>query len=37
MAAVSGQIEKALSEMSPWDSERLIKRRQQKYLAMGRA
>lgn len=34
--AVSEQIEKTLNELTPWDSERLIKRRQQKYLAMGR-
>lgn len=34
--AVGNQIEKSLSEMSPWDPERLIKRRQQKYLAMTR-
>ncbi len=34
--AVGNQIEKTLSEMTPWDSDRLIKRRQQKYLAMGR-
>jgi len=36
MAQVSKQLEKGLTELSPWDSERLIKRRQQKYLAMGR-
>jgi acetyl-CoA carboxylase carboxyl transferase subunit alpha len=34
--AVGNQIEKTLAEMTPWDSDRLIKRRQQKYLAMGR-
>ncbi len=34
--AVGNQIEKSLNEMSPWDPERLIKRRQQKYLAMTR-
>ena len=34
--AVGAQIEKSLNEMSPWDPERLIKRRQQKYLAMSR-
>lgn len=34
---VSQQIEKSLSELTPWDSDRLLKRRQQKYLAMGRA
>lgn len=33
---VSMQIDKALTELTPWDSDRLIKRRQQKYLAMGR-
>ncbi len=33
---VSMQIDKALAELTPWDSDRLIKRRQQKYLAMGR-
>ncbi len=37
VAQVGQQIEKSLAEMTPWDSERLIKRRQQKYLAMGRA
>lgn len=36
ISSVAAQIEKGLSELSPWDSERLIKRRQQKYLAMGR-
>lgn len=36
IAQVSKQLEKGLSELMPWDSERLIKRRQQKYLAMGR-
>lgn len=36
LASVSDQIERTLSEMTPWDSDRLIKRRQQKYLAMGR-
>lgn len=35
--AVGVQIEKSLNEMSPWDPERLIKRRQQKYLAMTRS
>ena len=34
--AVGRQIETSLNEMSPWDPERLIKRRQQKYLAMTR-
>ena len=34
--AVANQIDKSLSEMCPWDPERLIKRRQQKYLAMTR-
>lgn len=34
--AVGDQIEKSLNEMTPWDSDRLIKRRQQKYLAMSR-
>ena len=33
---VAIQIEKGMSELTPWDSDRLIKRRQQKYLAMGR-
>lgn len=33
---VSKQLEKGLTELTPWDSERLIKRRQQKYLSMGR-
>lgn len=36
MLQVSKQIEKGMTELTPWDSERLIKRRQQKYLAMGR-
>jgi acetyl-CoA carboxylase carboxyl transferase subunit alpha len=36
LQVVSEQIEKSLAELTPWDSERLIKRRQQKYLAMGR-
>lgn len=36
IAHVAKQLEKGLSELMPWDSERLIKRRQQKYLAMGR-
>lgn len=34
--AVGDQIEKSLNELTPWDSEKLIKRRAQKYLAMGR-
>lgn len=33
---VGKQLEKGLTELTPWDSERLIKRRQQKYLSMGR-
>jgi acetyl-CoA carboxylase carboxyl transferase subunit alpha len=33
---VSKQLEKGLSELTPWDSDRLVKRRQQKYLSMGR-
>lgn len=36
IAAVGTQIEKTLAELTPWDADRLIKRRQQKYLAMGR-
>ncbi len=36
IAAVGQQMEKGLLELSPWDSERLVKRRRQKYLAMGR-
>lgn len=36
IAAVGQQLEKGLTELSPWDSERLVKRRRQKYLAMGR-
>ncbi len=36
MAQVARQLEKGLAELTPWDSDRLIKRRQQKYLAMGR-
>jgi acetyl-CoA carboxylase carboxyl transferase subunit alpha len=35
--AVGAQLEKSLLELTPWDSDRLIKRRQQKFLAMGRA
>ena len=34
--AVGDKIEASLNEMTPWDSDRLIKRRQQKYLAMSR-
>jgi acetyl-CoA carboxylase carboxyl transferase subunit alpha len=37
IATVGQQIEKGLTELSPWDSERLLKRRRQKYLSMGRA
>lgn len=33
---VGHQIEKGLQELSPWDSERLVMRRRQKYLSMGR-
>ncbi len=33
---VANQIEKGLHDLTPWDSDRLIKKRQQKYLAMGR-
>lgn len=36
IALVGKQLEKGLSELTPWDSERLVKRRQQKYLSMGR-
>ena len=36
MLLMSAQLEKSLAELTPWDSDRLIKRRQQKYLAMGR-
>ncbi len=36
IATVGQQIEKGLTELSPWDSERLFKRRRQKYLSMGR-
>lgn len=36
IALVSQQIEKSLKELTPWDSDRLITRRRQKYLAMGR-
>jgi acetyl-CoA carboxylase carboxyl transferase subunit alpha len=36
ITAVGDQIEKGLHDLSPWDSDRLIKKRQQKYLAMGR-
>ena len=36
IATVGQQLEKGLTELSPWDSERLVKRRRQKYLAMGR-
>ena len=36
ISLVSKQLEKGLTELTPWDSERLIKRRQQKYLSMGR-
>lgn len=34
---VASRIEKTLNEISPWDSDRLVKGRRQKYLAMGRA
>lgn len=34
--SVGDQIEKALNELTPWDSEKLIQKRRQKYLAMGR-
>jgi acetyl-CoA carboxylase carboxyl transferase subunit alpha len=34
--SVGDQIEKSLNELIPWDSTKLIKKRQQKYLAMGR-
>ncbi|MDD3019990.1 MAG: acetyl-CoA carboxylase carboxyltransferase subunit alpha [Alphaproteobacteria bacterium] len=37
IATVGQQIERGLTELSPWDSERLLKRRRQKYLSMGRA
>ena len=36
IAMVSQKIEKGLNELSPWDSERLFKRRRQKFLSMGR-
>lgn len=34
--SVGDKIERALSELTPWDADKLIKRRAQKYLAMGR-
>ena len=34
--AVGDQIEKSLNELTPWDADKLIKRRGQKYLSMGR-
>ncbi len=37
MSMVSTRLEQALAELTPWDQDRLIKKRQQKYLAMGRA
>jgi acetyl-CoA carboxylase carboxyl transferase subunit alpha len=37
IALVSEQIAKSLQQLTPWDSEKLIKRRRQKYLSMGRA
>jgi acetyl-CoA carboxylase carboxyl transferase subunit alpha len=36
MSLVSARLEQALAELIPWDPDRLIKRRQQKYLAIGR-
>ncbi len=36
VASVGEQIEKALKELTPWDSEKLVHKRRQKYLAMGR-
>ena len=33
---VGNIIDKSFTELSPWDAEKLIKRRAQKYLAMGR-
>lgn len=33
---VSNQIEKALSELTPWDTERLVKDRRKKFLAYSR-
>jgi acetyl-CoA carboxylase carboxyl transferase subunit alpha len=36
MSQVSARLEQALAELTPWDPDRLIKRRQQKYLAIGR-
>jgi acetyl-CoA carboxylase carboxyl transferase subunit alpha len=37
VSAVADQISKSLLQLSPWDSEKLLKRRRQKYLSMGRA
>jgi acetyl-CoA carboxylase carboxyl transferase subunit alpha len=36
IAAVAEHIEKFLEESTPWDPDRLIKRRREKYLAMSR-
>lgn len=34
--ALGSQLERGLAELVPWDTARLIKKRQQKYLAIGR-
>lgn len=35
--AVANQIEKALDSMTPWNSNKLVRKRHQKFLEMGRA
>lgn len=37
IAAVALQIEKALDNLMPWDNEKLIRQRREKFLRMGRA
>ena len=37
VSAVAGQIERALDSLTPWNGEKLVRRRRQKFLDMGRA
>ena len=34
---LAGQLHKSLAELTPWDGAKLVRRRQQKFLEMGRA
>ena len=37
IAAVAGQLERGLKQMSPWNGDKIVQERHQKFLKMGRA